>query len=271
MEELWIVIGVIGILLLIALFCYLQNNAISHTRINIKTNKMKNGLRIINLSDLHSKIFSRNRLFREVKRENPDFIFFTGDVADRYKSDEKAFDAVNELSKLIEIAPVIAVSGNHEYGRLNREELFSYMEKRGIKLLRKERLQLEHKDDLIKVFGLDEVGWPHKTEELLNAFSNENGYKILLSHFPERFSQVYSKYDIDLTLSGHAHGGQFILPFIGGLYSPGQGIHPHYYRGLYEIGENKLVVSRGLGNSRFPLRLFNYPDIVTIEINIKNK
>ncbi|MFR9207357.1 MAG: metallophosphoesterase [Lachnospiraceae bacterium] len=136
MEELWIVIGVIGILL-IALFCYCRTT-LFHTRIKIKTNKLKNGLRIVHLSDLHSKIFSRNRLFREVKRENPDFIFFTGDVADRYKSDEKAFDAVNELSKLIEIAPVIAVSGNHEYGRLNREELFSYMEKRGIKLLRKE-------------------------------------------------------------------------------------------------------------------------------------
>ena len=70
--------------------------------------------------------------------------------------------------------------------------------------------------------------------------------------------------------SGHAHGGQFILPFIGGLFAPGQGILPKYYRGVY--GEkSKLIVSRGLGNSGFPLRLFNRPDLVVVDIISNNK
>lgn len=86
----------------------------------------------------------------------------------------------------------------------------------------------------------------------LRRFSEREGFKILLSHFPERFKKDYINYDIDLTLSGHAHGGQFILPFLGGIYSPGQGLFPKYYRGMYEENGKKLIVSRGLGNSRFP-------------------
>ena len=84
------------------------------------------------------------------------------------------------------------------------------------------------------------------------------------SHFPENFEKVeennYSQYDFDLQLSGHAHGGQFILPFIGPVYSPGQGLFPKYAKGSF--GERpQLIVSRGLGNAEFPLRLFNHPEI----------
>ena len=75
----------------------------------------------------------------------------------------------------------------------------------------------------------------------------------------------YSQYDFDLQLSGHAHGGQWIMPFIGPLFSPGQGVLPKYARGTF--GERpKLIVSRGLGNSEFPLRLFNHPEIIVVNI-----
>ena len=75
----------------------------------------------------------------------------------------------------------------------------------------------------------------------------------------------YNKYNFNIMFSGHAHGGQFILPFIGGLFAPGQGILPKYYRGIH--GEkNKLIISRGLGNSGFPLRLFNRPEVIVVDI-----
>lgn len=95
------------------------------------------------------------------------------------------------------------------------------------------------------------------------------GVKIILSHYPENYEYIgensYSKYNFDIMFSGHAHGGQFILPGIGGIFAPGQGLFPKYYRGIY--GEkSKLVVSRGLGNSGFPLRLFNRPDLVVVDI-----
>ena len=99
-----------------------------------------------------------------------------------------------------------------------------------------------------------------------------NGFKIVLSHFPENFEAVkennYSQYDFDLQLSGHAHGGQFILPFIGPVYSPGQGLFPKYARGSH--GERPmLIISRGLGNAEFPFRLFNHPEIIVIKISHK--
>jgi hypothetical protein len=102
--------------------------------------------------------------------------------------------------------------------------------------------------------------------------SKTNGFKIVMSHFPENFEKIdelnYSQYDFDIQFSGHAHGGQFILPFIGPIFSPGQGIFPKYARGSF--GERpKLIISRGLGNSEFPFRLFNHPEINIVTISRK--
>ena len=260
----WLYIALAAVLLCV--FFYLQNNVLTHTRIKLKTDKLKKGIRIVLLSDMHSKIFSRDALFNAVMEEKPDLIIFAGDIADRYKSVEKAYAAVRQLSGLKKIAPVVAVPGNHEYGRINCNELFDKMKNSGIMLLRSEGTCMDINGQLIEILGLDELGYHFKTDALLDEFSKQTGFKLLISHFPHLFEPCYSQYDIDLTLSGHAHGGQFILPFIGGLYAPGQGLFPKYYRGSYKIGEDTLVVSRGLGNSRFPLRLFNYPDVVTIDL-----
>ncbi len=88
---------------------------------------------------------------------------------------------------------------------------------------------------------------------------------IIRENFKAVSELDYSQYDFDLQLSGHAHGGQFILPFIGPVFSPGQGLFPKYVRGSF--GEKpKLIVSRGLGNAEFPLRLFNHPEINIINL-----
>ena len=76
-----------------------------------------------------------------------------------------------------------------------------------------------------------------------------------------------SELDADLILSGHAHGGQFRLPLVGGVYAPDQGFFPDYDEGLYDLGDRFLVVSRGLGNSLFPLRINNRPEIVSITLD----
>ena len=109
----------------------------------------------------------------------------------------------------------------------------------------------------------------NKYNLLFNELESKNGIKIVLSHYPENFAAIgeesYNKYNFNIMFSGHAHGGQFILPFIGGLFAPGQGILPKYYRGIH--GEkNKLIISRGLGNSGFPLRLFNRPEVIVVDI-----
>lgn len=260
----WLYIG--AALVLLCVFFYLQNNVLTHTRIKLNTDKLEKGMRIVLLSDMHSKVFSHDALFKAVSAEKPDLIIFAGDIADRYKSDEKAYAAVKQLSGLTNIAPVVAVPGNHEYGRINSRDLFDRMKNSKIMLLRSENTCIDINGQRIEILGLDELGYHFKTDALLEEFSKKAGFKLLISHFPHLFEPCYSQYDIDLTLSGHAHGGQFILPFIGGLYAPGQGLFPKYYRGSYKIREDTLVVSRGLGNSRFPLRLFNYPDVVTIDL-----
>ncbi|MGN0529443.1 MAG: phosphoesterase, partial [Eubacterium sp.] len=107
-----------------------------------------------------------------------------------------------------------------------------------------------------------------------DKLSQAQGFKIVLSHFPENFEKInelyYKQYDFDLQLSGHAHGGQFILPIVGPVFSPGQGVFPKYARGSF--GERPmLIVSRGLGNAEFPFRLFNHPEINVITVSPKIK
>lgn len=91
-------------------------------------------------------------------------------------------------------------------------------------------------------------------------------YNVLLSHRPE-FLEEYAEEQVDLVLSGHAHGGQVRLPFIGGLVAPNQGILPKYTAGLYEQQNTSMIVSRGLGNSIIPQRIFNRPEIVVVQLN----
>ena len=97
----------------------------------------------------------------------------------------------------------------------------------------------------------------------MGELTDFDGYRILLSHRPECFTD-YVAGEYDLVLAGHAHGGQFRLPFVGGLYAPGQGILPDYDSGLYREGRTDMVVSRGIGNSSFPIRFNNRPEVILL-------
>lgn len=264
MHAVWIVGLVAVILAVLGVFLHLQNTLLTKTHLVIEDESFQAPLRVVHLSDLHGATFGpqNSRLLEKVKEEAPDLIFFTGDLADR--RDTSWEDAVQTLAKLQEIAPVYYVSGNHEYGREDREALFSAVAKAGICVLRHETQTVYCKGMRLDIAGLDEVGYGVLTPQFLSNFEKRPGYKILLSHFPENI-HLYSAYDIDTVFSGHAHGGQFRFPLLGGIYSPGQGLFPKYYQGLYQVQDTKLVVSRGLGNSRFPFRLFNYPDIVVVD------
>jgi len=102
-------------------------------------------------------------------------------------------------------------------------------------------------------------------EKAFKGINENNKFKILLTHRPE-YINMYSKYNVDLVLCGHAHGGQVRLPFIGGLVSPNQGFLPKYTSGEYILKDTKMIVSRGLGNSIIPQRLFNRPEIILISL-----
>ncbi len=250
---------------LIVLFFYYQNNALQITRIDIASSKVNNDFSIVHLSDLHGKTFGKasHSLITKVESLNPDIIVFTGDLVDKNSSIDKS---VETLERLTSIGPVYYVPGNHEYRSNKLSNLYSRLEQTSVIVLENQSHEIEHGNRTISIFGIDYLADSSKEiNSRLAEFAGQDMYKIVLDHYPENFSNHIS-YDIDLVLSGHAHGGQFILPFLGGLYSPGQGFFPKYYRGIYTEDNTSMVVSRGLGNSVIPIRLFNRPEIVHIRL-----
>ena len=260
MIYLYIAAGLTGFLVLCALFVWYNNSCLKTTRI---TRRMEGApqLKIVHLSDLHGKRFGRKniKLVKKVADEKPDFIAITGDIIHVYtqKNIEVAAEAVSALK---EIAPVLYVAGNHE------------MRNKGYRGLRKILLEAGATvldDKVVEVCGISVTGLNGASlrNDKIEKITPDVSPKILLAHEPQFFGK-YTGAGYDLTLCGHAHGGQWRIPFTGvGLYAPGQGKFPKYTAGAHEKDGKAMVVSRGLGNSKFPLRLFNRPEIVVIEIN----
>ncbi|MCH5321599.1 MAG: metallophosphoesterase [Eubacterium sp.] len=269
----WLAVTVVIVLFLI--FCYYQNNKIDVTEYEIKSELVDSDLKIVHLSDFHSKPFKS--VLEKTKELNPDIICITGDyINDKGKNKEKMLSYGKEL---VDIAPVFYITGNHERRLDDFTELMKELKEIGFHVLLNEIADTEN----ITILGLDENQadfsdykarkkgtFKYKDmSEHFNELEKSDKFKLVLCHFPENFEGVkevnYSRYDFDLQLSGHAHGGQWIMPFAGPLFSPGQGILPKYARGTF--GDRpRLIISRGLGNAEFPLRLFNHPEIIIINI-----
>ena len=278
MEYIFITAIAVFIIGLIVVFLYFQNNKIDQTYYKIKGEGVAKPFRIVHLSDLHSKPFKK--ALKITQNLNPDVICITGDyINDKAKNKDKMISYAFELCK---IAPVYYITGNHERRLDSFEELMQELKSTGFNVLLNE---CAHNAELnLTVLGLDENQADFEDykarkngtfvyrdmSKFINELEKSNGFKLLLSHFPENFSAVkemnYSKYDFDLQLSGHAHGGQFCLPFIGPVFSPGQGLFPKFAKGSF--GDRpKMIVSRGLGNAEFPFRLFNHPEINIIDVS----
>ncbi|MDV3427636.1 MAG: DUF1294 domain-containing protein [Bacillota bacterium] len=272
-----------GILLIIlihlVIFIYLGNNIISISRFSIESRNIPtefNGYKIVQISDLHNKVFfeNNNRLVNIIKNEKPDAIFFTGDIADRRNYSEDNIMLLME--KIKTYAPVYFVTGNNEI----LSGKFSSLEKKlkacGVIVLRNISVLVKRGSSEIYISGIDdpvinksEYEENYKdtsfAKEEIEKIKKDGSYNILLSHRPELF-KLYADEKIDLIFTGHAHGGQVILPFLGGVIAPNQGFFPEYYKGVYRNEDTSMVVSRGLGNSLAPVRLFNLPEIVIVNL-----
>ena len=263
------------------LFCENNNIVVSRVKIN---KKVKNSIKIVQLSDLHSKEFGKDnkKLLNKVLNENPDLILLTGDLIDctsiRYK------EIINFISKMSEKIPTYYIPGNHETRAEKYKEIIKKLRKNNVNVLLNEIRTININGNKVNILGLvEEQGsseayikrakgeFEYKDYSIIfNEFCKLPGIKIVLSHYPENFKAIgdksYYKYKFDLMFSGHAHGGQFRIPLIGGLYAPAQGIFPKYTAGIHKGIKNNLIIRRGLGNSGFPLRLFNKPEIVVVTI-----
>jgi predicted MPP superfamily phosphohydrolase len=236
-------------------------------------------MKILHLSDLHNKVFQQNQksLIRKIKKINPDIIVFTGDLIDKFKYDEKA--AFTFIDMISDIAPIYYVTGNHESASGKFNILESKLKSKGIHVLRNENAIINRSGDNIVIAGIDDPCFRKMPDNdhdkvfelnLKDSLKNapKNTFKILLAHHPEMFT-LYSKYNFDVVFSGHAHGGQFRIPFAGGLYAPDQGYFPEYTSGKHSLNNSSMIVSRGLGNSVIPQRIFNMPEIVVLTLHKK--
>lgn len=243
---------------------------------NAKIPPTFDGYRIVQISDLHNKDWSKNdKLKNLVKEFEPDIIVITGDLIDsRNPKPEVAYDFIKSIK---DISPIYYVTGNHEF-YLGAEEIVNELKTLGVKVLLDEVVDLEKDGEVVKLIGLNDPtfggeSYMDPAEAIVDhKFSNFNlkdeDYKILLSHRPELF-ETYVNNKVDLALTGHAHGGQIVLPFVGGLIAPDQGFFPKYRDGQYDKDETSMIVSRGLGDSILPVRINNNYHLVLVELKSK--
>ncbi len=275
----------------ILVFIYNSNNEIQLTYYKFKNYNAQNKVKIVHISDLHQKYFGKNNknLIKKIKNEKPDLIFITGDIAS-FSSDkmkilnDKSLSIYNAnldyimktLKRIQPLAPTYFVLGNHEHVFEKFDDGFSRFKQivnnANVELLINEEKTVKVGDTNINILGVDNTDYKDVTiNNMVKNFENKNGLKIILDHYPTDFALngyfSYKNYDIDYVFSGHEHGGQIRIPFIGGIFSHEEGLLPKYAEGVHVVKNSTLIISRGLGNSIIPIRLFNRPQLVVVEIN----
>ena len=268
----------LSIVIVIILFCNFQNKHLETTHYTYAAEQLGadlEGYRIVQISDLHNAKFGKNnqKLVDRIRECEPDMIVLTGDLVDsNHTNVDRAVQFVDEIVK---ICPVYYVTGNHEYWleKSEYDELMDGLIGAGVVILDDQVVEISMGDAKFRLVGLDDKSLADGTlGTLLNNAQNvahEDSEKkeltVVLAHEPQYLAR-YASSGVDLVLSGHAHGGQFRLPFGGGIVAPDQGFFPEYTAGEYYMDGTEMIVSRGLGNSVIPVRLFNYPEIVCVEL-----
>lgn len=248
------------------------------------------GYRIVQLTDIHSVRTEKQGklIYDKVVSAQPDIICVTGDLVDSHYYGKNGIKGETYtlwlLEEILKLAPAYMIYGNHEMILLDNPEKNAFkvaVEKLGVEIINNKTIKLHSPDgeDDMYLAGIQDPATLYKNYKY--AFIDTNGermeamldtvtvdvtnedFVLLLSHRPE-YMEMYDQYPIDICLTGHAHGGQFRLPLIGGVYAPGQGFFPKYTQGVYETTDLGMYVGTGIGNSTIPFRIFNPPEIVTI-------
>ncbi|MDX5982134.1 metallophosphoesterase [Exiguobacterium profundum] len=266
----------LGILLFTATY-----NGLTVRTYDVTSDKLSadESLRIVLLSDLHSASYGYKQsiLIDQVRAQKPDLIALPGDLLDRYRSPEPAFELIEGLEG---IAPMYFVTGNHEidgsddYVRHNVKDVFrSY----GVNVLEDEWETVTINGIDLVIGGLEDplrgfreniyTDWDAESTAAMQDIAPDETFKVLLSHRAEQVD-TYAKLPFDLVLSGHAHGGQVRIPYLmNGLFAPDQGFFPKYAGGLYEHETFTHVIGRGFNYSFNIPRIYNPPEIVVIDVN----
>ena len=246
-----------GIFLVMIVWTAWGNTALDRNTYTISSRELPDafdGYRIAQVSDLHNAEFGdgNQRLLDMLREAESDMIAMTGDLIDSRKTNIVV--ALAFAKEAVKIAPCYYVSGNHEARVSEYQDLKTGLEAVGVTVLDDAQVKIEVSRESITVIGVNDPSFHADyltsdaaviDQKLSELAAEDPGFMILLSHRPELFD-TYVDHDIDLVLSGHAHGGQFRLPLIGGLVAPNQGLFPKYDAGLYSEGNTNMIVSRGL-------------------------
>ena len=273
-----IVFTVAAVLILLIIWIAYGNTDLEINKFNIKSENIPaefDNFRIVQVSDLHNSEFDKNneKLIEMLKKADADIIAITGDIIDSRRTNVDI--ALSFANEAVKIAPTYYVNGNHE-SRVPEEyeKLQKGLVEAGVTILENSSADITIGDETITLIGIndptfrmelvDDTMEQNIAHQLASVVPDNENYKVLLAHRPEYFDVYAGK--VDLVLSGHAHGGQFIIPFVGGFVAPGQGLFPEYYSGSYIKENTEMIVSRGIGNSIIPFRVNNKPELIVAEL-----
>ena len=242
----------------------------------LRSPKVERTIRIAFLSDLHSCNYGENaqKLVSAIERQQPDLILLGGDIFDDVLPDDNAEALLRQIGGRY---PCYYVTGNHEYwsGAEAFARKMCILEENHVTRLNNEAATVTVQGVQINICGVndpeaakigEQFSFNAVLENIAQVSANRN-FTLLISHRPERIDD-YAKYPFDLVLAGHAHGGQWRIPFlINGVYAPNQGVFPKYAGGMYMRGDTCMIVGRGLAreSTRIP-RFYNRPELVIIDI-----
>lgn len=276
-----ILLIIIAILLLACLTSiWLSYNWLTISNYTVTSSKITEPFRMVLISDLHDHQFDKNneKLSEKIREQSPDLIIIDGDMIN--SDSENADTAVEVVRALKEIAPVYYSYGNHEYAYMEagHTDLQAELEEAGAVVLNYQNMDIEIKGNPIRLGGLYEFGFETgmQSEEenqralsYLEKYVDTDRYLIMCAHRPDSFDpwDTADDWGIDLVLSGHLHGGQVIIPGIGGLYSQLEGFFPQYDYGQYKLGDSDMIITRGLGsNPKILPRFNNLPEIAVVDV-----
>ncbi|MBC8560040.1 metallophosphoesterase [Fumia xinanensis] len=283
-SNIWAILGIFGALCLIGVFLWRENNIIGLTQQEFVSRDLPEGFdgyRILHISDLHNKSFGtgQEKLLKICADVSPDLIVITGDLIDKRRTRLGDIDpALNLANGAARIAPTFFVCGNHEITAGYYDRFRLELMECGVAVLDDETVELHRGDDVITLAGIQNVNVfsdvrkeGKAAEESFRVRLRElssqvkTPFSILLSHRPDLF-EWYLDAGFSLTFCGHAHGGQVRIPGLGGVLAPNQGFFGKYTAGLHIKSGRGMNISRGLGNSGFPIRLFNRPEVVLVTL-----
>ena len=265
-------------------YIYISYYKVKVTDYEISSVKINNNINIIMIADVHDQHCKvKDQIIDKIEQLNPDIILCVGDIIDNESESDRSI--IEFLSSLSEISDVYMSLGNHELEYPDSKQLIEDIKNTGAKVLDKEYQDIEVNGNMIRIGGMYDYAFSQETGDIdrktmksdvysfLTEMKQTSSFQLMMAHRPDSFifGNAY-KWDFDLVVSGHYHGGQVILPYAGGLYAPELGWFPEVDYGHYRLKDMDMIVTRGISSSNelFP-RFNNPPEIVSITLKAEEE